>query len=58
MTRRRRVLYTQAALADVLGCSTGTIKRLERRFLTPRQRAYLDAVGYEIGYYPKRKGKA
>ena len=54
MIRTRKRLFTQAELAASLGCSTGTVKRLERSFLTDRQRAYLNAVGYSVGYYPKR----
>ncbi len=57
MTRRRRSLYTQAELAALLSCSTGTVKRLERSFLSARQRSYLAAIGYEVGYYPRRKPK-
>ena len=55
MTRRRRTLYTQDQLAALLGCTRATVARLERSFLTKRQRSYLDAVGYTVGYYPIRK---
>lgn len=56
MTRKRKRLYTQDELATLLGCTRSTIARLERSFLTDRQRAYLNAVGYCVGYYPARKG--
>lgn len=57
MIRRRKALYTQRALADLLDCSVDTVARLEASFLTGRQRAYLEAVGYCVGYYPRRKSK-
>ena len=57
LTRRRRSLFTQAQLATLLGCSTGTVKNMERSFLTDRQRDYLNAVGYSIAFYPRRKAK-
>jgi len=57
LTRRRRSLFTQSQLATLLGCSTGTVKNMERSFLTDRQRDYLNAVGYSIAFYPRRKAK-
>jgi AraC-like DNA-binding protein len=55
MHRRCKALYTRQQIADRLGCSIGTVSRLQRSFLTPRQRAYLNAVGYVASFHPRRK---
>ena len=58
MKRKRERQYTQQELANILGVSRSTITRLERMFLTPVQRAYLNTIGLRIGYYPDRNGTA
>lgn len=51
-------MFTREQLAQRVGFSASTIKRMERSgFLTPKQRAYLDAVGYNVGFYPRRASK-
>lgn len=55
MIRRRKALYSQQEVAGLMGVSVGTVSRLEESFLSPEQRAYLNVVGYEIGFYPRRK---
>ena len=57
MHRRARSLFTNVELADRLGISTATLRRLRLSFLTPRQRAYLNAVGYTAAFHPRRKAK-
>lgn len=51
--RARARQYTQQEAAELLGVSRSTVHRMERRFLTPLQRAYLNLIGYEVGYYPR-----
>lgn len=55
LLNKRKRLYTQHQLAALLGCSPTTIVAMEKSFLTKRQRAYLDACGYTVGFYPLRK---
>ena len=57
MHRRSRHLYTNAKLGAMLGCSAATVGRLRRSFLTKRQKAYLNAVGYVAAFHPRRKAK-
>ena len=57
MTRKRKRLFTLQQVADRIGCHVSTVSRMEQNFLTDKQRAYLDTVGYCIGYYPRRKGR-
>lgn len=57
MTRRRIALYTQQEAADATGLPLATIAALERSFLTDAQRAYLELVGYCVGYYPRKNRK-
>lgn len=55
MHRRVKRLYTLAEVADRLGCSVSTVKRLRRTFMDQRQLEYLKLAGYSACFYPIRK---
>ena len=57
MIRRREALYTIAELSAITGIPTSRLRAMERSFLSDAQRAYMNAVGYCMGFYPKRKPK-
>jgi len=54
--RKRKRLYTQSEIASALGVSVSTIKRIEARPLDPLLTRYLSLVGYNVAFYPVRKG--
>lgn len=55
VTRRRESLYTVEEMAREMGVGVDVVHRLEEDFFTPEQRAYLNVVRYEVGFYPRRK---
>lgn len=55
LTRRREALFTLEEVAKELGCSVGEVEALEESFLGPLQKAYLNLMRYDIGFYPHRK---
>ena len=55
LTRRREMLYTLEEVASELGCSVREVEELEESFLSPLQKAYLNLLRYDIGFYPHRK---
>lgn len=42
-------------VAKELGCEVWAVKALEESFLSPLQKAYLNLMRYDIGFYPHRK---
>lgn len=58
LTRRRESLYTVEEVASELGCSPQEVRDLEESFLGPLQKAYLNLMRYDIGFYPHRKKRA
>ena len=55
MHRRVKRLYTLAEVADRLGCSVSTVKRLRRTFMDQRQLEYLKLAGYCATFNPVRR---
>ena len=55
--RKRARLFTQAECAKALGISRSTLQRIEARPLPDDLVRYLDLVGYQVGFYPVRKGQ-
>ena len=53
--RKARRLFTDAQIAERLGCSVATVRRLRRSFLTRRQLDYLNLLGYVPGFFPRRR---
>jgi DNA-binding XRE family transcriptional regulator len=54
--KRARLFGTQAECGKALGVSRSTIQRLESRPLPDDLMRYLDLLGYNVGFYPVRKG--
>ena len=52
--RKRARLYTQEELARILGVSARTIIRLEKAPIPERVLRYLDLIGYQVAFYPRR----
>lgn len=55
MHRRVKRLYSLHEVADRLGCSVSTVKRLRRTFMDQRQLDYLKLAGYCVTFNPVRK---
>ena len=57
VVRKRKRLFTQQELARELGVHRNTLSALERSPLPPLLVRYLRTVGYNVAFYPVRKGR-
>lgn len=57
VVRKRKRIYTQSEIASQLGVSERTVQRLERCPVPSRVLRYLDLIGYQVAFYPRRKDK-
>jgi predicted transcriptional regulator len=54
--RKRARLFSQYECAKALGVSRSTVQRLEACPISPELTRYLALVGYNVAFYPIRKG--
>lgn len=54
---KRRRLYSAAELALILGCCENTVYNLEARPIPDLLTKYMNAIGYNVAFYPVRKGE-
>ena len=56
---KRRALYSQAAIAVLLGVHRDTVSRMERNLFSVHGQVlaqYCALLGYRVGVYPVRRG--
>jgi len=57
VVRKRSRLYSQAEMARALGVHRNTVGNLEASPLPDLLVRYLDLIGYNVAFYPVRKGR-